>query len=406
MDSDLFARAKDQISVSDLVEAEGCKLVANRGWCPIDGCGRKKGERPFAVFPGKKSAEGRFKCFSCGKHGDVIELEQLLRGDDVVTAARRLVGEAGRDAPPPRPRPVDDSGPDDAEARKLRYAREMWGGAAAVLRSLAEKYLLARGIHPAVIADASPSMRYHPAARHSWDAQRGDWVRAPALLLQIETPAGPTGGVHATYLLRDGSGRDKALGKRMWGPQRLDGVTGGAWLIGPVREGYANTPLVIGEGVETVLSLVSILRLQGRRARGAAALSLDRLQGGLALDADQCIDLASPKAALLRADAFGPAPTAFTWPCPAEQPWPELLVAVDRDMGEWSVKARTGRGKPVPMKLAGEARAILCAHLVRQQWRAAGHTALRPAFPPVNSDWNDELRRQVEADLARLGVRA
>ncbi|KQZ31713.1 hypothetical protein [Caulobacter sp. Root1472] len=394
MIDNLFEEARDRVSIEERVEQTGVKLyggkVQKRGICPLQSCGKKSGSRPFAVYPG----DGRFKCWSCDKRGDVIELEQLLEGGTPVDAARRLLGlEVVERAPRPV---ITEADVDDDAARKLKMAQQMWDSSTAVLGSLAEKYLLSRCIHPAVVARAAPAMRYHPAARHSWDPKRETWVRAPALLVRPVTEEGPTGGVHATYLLRDGSGRDKTLGKRMIGPQTLNGRPGGAWLIGPSGEGLDGTPLMTGEGVETVLSLASLAQLQGRRARAAAALSLNRLQGGVRVDSDSCLDLNDPQAALEQ--------PAFTWRAPEDQPWPEVVVGVDRDMKALKVWARNGRGRKTAMLLEGEARAALCGRLARQQWAAAGAERVRAALPPVNSDWNDELRRLVLADQARLGV--
>ncbi len=394
MTDNLFEEARDRVSIEARVEQTGVKLyggaLQKRGICPIEDCGKKSKTRPFAVYP----AKGRFKCWSCDKRGDVIELEQLLEGGTNVDAARRLLGlELVERAPR---RAITEAEVDDDAQRKLRMAEDMWGAATPILGSLAEKYLHARCIHPAVIARAAAAMRFHPAARHSWDPKRETWIRAPALLVRPETEEGPTRGVHATYLLRDGSGRDKDLGKKMWGPQALNDRPGGAWLIGPVAEGFDGSPLANAEGLETVLSIASLAQLQGRRMRAVAALSLNRLQGGVMLDADGCIDLDDPR--------MDPEKPAFTWTSPADQPWPEVVIGVDRDMKALKIWARNGRDRRTAMLLEGEARSALCGRLARQQWTAAGAERVRAALPPVNSDWNDELRRQVLADQARLGV--
>lgn len=396
-EEDLFAKAKDMVSIETVVEGSGVKLYGGqtqkRGACPIQGCGTKSKTRPFAVYPGK----GRFRCYACGAWGDVVELEVQLGGGSAIDAVRRLIGADHRPSPPRRVlTPADDS---QNDRKRREMAHGLWSASRPILGSLAEKYLLSRHIHPAVIAQAAAGLRFHPAAAHSWDDEARGWVKAPALLARSETEAGPTGGVHATYLLRDGSGRDKALGKKMWGVHAdADGRPGGAWLIGPAKEGFDDTPLVLGEGIETVCSLASLAWMQGRRVRAAAALSLDRLQGGLERDRDGCMDLDKPKADLDR--------PPFLWASPSGQPWPEILVAIDHDMRGWKTMARTGRGRIVPTILDAGARAALCGTLVKQQWRAAGSAPIRTLLPPPNSDWNNELQRRVEAELARLGVSA
>lgn len=394
-DEDLFARARDRIAVADLAVHAGSRLRGGqsqqRGSCPIQGCGAKSKGTPFAVWPSK----GRFRCYSCGAWGDVVDLEQQLGGGTAADAARRLLGEQFKPSPPRKFCTPDQER--DRDRKRLELAERMWREAKPILGTLAEKYLHARFIHPAVIVAAAAALRFHPAALHSFDDELKIWVKAPALLARVETEAGPTGGVHATYLLRDGSGRDKALGKKMWG-SHIDqaGRRAGAWLIGPVREGYDGTPLVEAEGLETTLSLASLAWHQGRRVRAVAALSLDRLQGLIQRDAEGCMDLDAPKADL--------AQPPFLWTSPAQQPWPEILVGVDHDMKPWKTMGRTGRGRPVQMVLDAQARAALCATLVKQQWRAFGQPAVRPLLAPLNSDWNNELQRRVEADLARMGA--
>jgi hypothetical protein len=324
----------------------------------------------------------------------VVDLEVQLGGGTAVEAAHRLLGENYTPSPPRR---VFTPAEEHAQDRKrLELAERMWRETQPILGTRAEKYLLSRSIHPAVIVRAARALRYHPAALHSFDDATRSWIKAPALLARVETEAGPTGGIHATYLLRDGSGRDKVLGKKMWGAH-VDqlGRQAGAWLIGPVLEGFDGTPLVEGEGIETTLSLASLAWMQGRRVRAVAALSLDRLQGGVRRDEAGCLDIDAPKADLAR--------PPFLWTSPAAQPWPEILPGVDHDMKPWKTMGRTGRGKPVEMVLDAEARAALCAMLVKQHWRAVTDIPVRPLTAPLNKDWNNELQRRVKADLARSG---
>lgn len=402
IDDKIFERANDAIRIDQLVEKADGKLWGKgstlRGICPLRQCGKDSGQRPFRCEPD----EARWWCYSCGKGGDVVALEQLLKGGSMLEAAQRLLGRNYEPPPPRQPKTANEAATE--VKRRIAYAAEVLKGAQPLLGSLGEKYLHARCIHPAVIAEAADRLMFHPSVRAKWSPDHQAWIRGPAIVAQVETTDGPTGGIHATFIAKDGSGRDKRLGKVMWGPQygppSQDGGprrVGVAWLIGPVREGFDNTPLATGEGIETVLSIASIARHAGRRTRAVAALSLDRLQGyALPEDGkDQCFDLAKPMADLSR--------PAFTWPSPAEQPWPEVVAGIDRDMKPITINGRTGRGRAVPMELDAEARADLCARLVVQQWKAVGQD-VRPALPPPNSDWNDELRRRVRRMLAREGV--
>lgn len=385
---DLFDRARGATTIADQC---GVKLSRagreRRGPCPGCGAGGRSGSGPFAVA----IATDTFRTYcGCGKRGDVIDLVAWLRGESLVQAANWILGgAAGPVVARAKARPEKPEGPTSGQ----KIWTEMWAGSRPIGGTLAERYLLSRGILPAVVEAASARLRYHPFAKVMWNDRAREWVKAPAMLAQVETPDGPTGGGHATYLLRDGTGRDKrrGFGKRMWGPQwteRPDGtrVQGGAWLIGPGSpEVCDGGPLVDAEGIETSLSLVSLVMLKtGRLRRACAALSLDRLQGGVVTDADGVIDLNDPQP--------DPERAPFTWPRPVTDPWDEVLVGLDRDMSPIRAKGRTGRGRLVPVLIEGEARARLCGRLATAAWARAGSPA-RAIAPPPRMDFNDELRR-------------
>jgi hypothetical protein len=361
-----------------------------RGPCPFCGAGVKSKSGPFAVNVERQT----FRCFcGCPQHGDVVDLVAAQRVESLAQAARWIIGGAsGPIAPAVRARPEKPQGPSAAQ----RIGAEMWASARDLTGSLGERYLIGRGVLPTVVALASAKLRFHPFAKAGWDERSGDWVKAPAILVQVVVPDAdgvptPTGGIHATYLKRDGSGRDKALGKKMWGPQGLDlppdndgvirRVTGGAWLIGPgpCVAGILDSS-VGGEGIETSLSIASLSLMRGRHVRAWAALSLDRLQGGELVDADGARDLEHPRP--------DPAVPPFVWPGQDR-----VLIGVDRDMSPIRVKGRTGRGKICMFEVDAEARARRCGQLAVAGWLAAGAREARAIAPPPGLDFNDELRR-------------
>jgi hypothetical protein len=117
------------------------------------------------------------------------------------------------------------------------------------------RYLLGRGIPEKIVRAIGGRLRFNPQAKWGWDEERQGWIYAPAIVGQVRCPAGPTGGVHVTYLAADGS-RKAALepAKRMWGPQRTrEGRPGGVWLTEP-----AGAPLIVGEGIESGLSAAQL----------------------------------------------------------------------------------------------------------------------------------------------------
>lgn len=384
--TDLFDEARRRASIEDIVRGMGLKVCrqgkAMRCACPICGSGQGSG----SAFEIKGD---HWRCFgSCDARGDVVDLVARLDNISLVEAARKL---AGRDyaAQPAQPRQAaaKPAGPSASD----RIAREIWREAWPFAGTLGETYLRRRRIDANVIARASEALRFHPNAPHSWDERARVWVRAPAMVAQVVTEAGPTGGVHVTYLDRVSAGKAKlSPAKRMWGPQMdADGRPGGAWLIGPLGVG----PLVVSEGIETGLSVASLQLMAGRVVRVAAALSLSRLQGGFLTDAEGRVDPNN-----LVGDPERP---AFTWTAPAACPWDQVLVAVDRDMSPVKVKARTGRGRPCDVQLDAEARAIVCGRLAVAAWKAAGAPRASAIAPPPGSDFNDELRRRMARESAR-----
>ena len=123
-----------------------------------------------------------------------------------------------------------------AEAqRKATQAKRLWDEAQPIAGTLAEGYLRGRGIS----CDLPPSLRFHPEAWHGPTARR-----YPAMVARIDGAEGFA--VHRTFL--DGAGKaaidpPKAM---------LGAVAGGA-----VRLADGPSRLVVGEGIETALSLSS-----------------------------------------------------------------------------------------------------------------------------------------------------
>ena len=107
---------------------------------------------------------------------------------------------------------------------------------------MAEVYLRARGITQMV---PSSTLRFHPKCWHR-DEGRTKPVPRPALIAAVTDGAGVLQGVHRTWLAPDG--KDKAAVDT---PRRAMGhILGNAVRIVP-----ADQTLVLGEGIETMLSV-------------------------------------------------------------------------------------------------------------------------------------------------------
>ncbi|WP_425466847.1 DUF7146 domain-containing protein [Roseovarius arcticus] len=138
-------------------------------------------------------------------------------------------------------------------AKSKARARSLWDHGKAIQRSKGEAYLRARGII-GVIPD---TLRWLPDTYHGPSGQYFS-----AMIANVS----PTGGVHRTFFTKKGQRLNKSA-KMMLGP-----CSGGA-----VRLSDAIGPLVVCEGIETGLSLLSGL-LSGPHAVWAA-LSTSGIKG-------------------------------------------------------------------------------------------------------------------------------
>jgi nucleotide-binding universal stress UspA family protein len=174
---------------------------------------------------------------------------------DILAAAGLRSGDY---APPDPARIAQREAERRAEAMKrAAQAERLWGEAQPIGGTPAERYLRARGIW----CDLPPALRFHPACWHGPTATRG-----PAMLAMVE--GGDGFAVHRTWVQADGSGKAP-----IEPPKAMLGATAG----GAVRLSDGPARLVVGEGIESCLSLLCGL-LDGP-ATVWAALSTSGLRG-------------------------------------------------------------------------------------------------------------------------------
>jgi hypothetical protein len=341
-------------------------------------------------------------------------------------------GSRGTDAPAPSNRPPAASPENRASnppARRVAYKKtkpvseaESEARRAAFVRlaitqillerkpaagSLVETWLGARGLSVRAVPDAAARLFFCPVAFYglaprdrSQDlsdfigaaCRIGSWnfqgLFAPAMVALIRSPGdartglprGPC-GLHVTYLTADGRakvrGPDGQPSRKMWGRAR-----GGVVLTETAR---SQGPLFVGEGIETVLSVLQAYR--GRdghagRGRGLAVLSLNNFQGGLAVDkfGRACW---SPVVA-------DPARPAVTFPRAGK-----VVVLPDNDMsplaGQDGKGVRTSNGRR-PIDQAE--RCAVSGALAAFNWRRAGAAPVSKMHPSAGRDWNDEILAQ------------
>ena len=211
---------------------------------------------------------GKFTDAATGQHGDLLDLIRYRSGAPTLRAA---LDEARRFlALPASPATAPDAPYDATEA-----ARRLWRRCRAIDGSHAERYLHARGLLQCRFA----ALRFHPELRY----REGSSVRRfPALVAAVTSgdpaseacpgpdpgsgPGGAILGVQRTWL--DPRSPAKA---GVAAPRKALGRIHGLAVRFGAPSGLA--PLVVGEGIETVLSLVTAVP----EIRAAAALSAGSL---------------------------------------------------------------------------------------------------------------------------------
>lgn len=210
-----------------------------------------------------RGAAGRWTDAATGQHGDLLDLIQLSLDLPTLGAAMNEARSFLGDVPTPA---VQSTIParDNSEA-----ARRLFRSALRVAGTLGETYLRTRAITCPCLANA---LRFHPNCyyRADDDAPRETW---PALIAAVTDLDGEITGVHRTYLARDGSAKAPLEDPR----RSLGNLYGNA-----VRFGRATDILVAGEGLETMLSLRSLMpTLPVAAALSSAHLSALILPPGL-----------------------------------------------------------------------------------------------------------------------------
>ena len=217
-------------------------------------CGDLDGSRGRSLFV-RLSGSGKpggWTDAATGQHGDLLDLIRYRSGAPTLRAA--LDEARSFLALPASPAPAPDAPYDATEA-----ARRLWRRCRAIDGSHAERYLQARGLSRCRFA----ALRFHPELRY----REGSSVCLfPALVAAVTGDDGRILGVQRTWLdPRSPAKAGVAVPRKALG--RIHGLA--------VRFGTPSdlAPLVVGEGIETVLSLVTAVP----EIRAAAALSAGSL---------------------------------------------------------------------------------------------------------------------------------
>jgi hypothetical protein len=214
---------------------------SGRYWIVGDVSG-SRGRSLFVNLVGERA--GRWIDAASGEYGDLLDLIRLNKGlrnaREALAEARQFLNE---------PEPFRSPAHWESHAAKARdtvaAAARLYALSIPVPGTLAETYLRGRGITARLDWSA---LRFHPACyyRAGEDAPLEAW---PALIAAVTDACGRLTGLQRTWLANDGSGKAPLADPR----RAMGRLLGNA-----VRFGEPDDVLAAGEGVETVLSLLSL----------------------------------------------------------------------------------------------------------------------------------------------------
>jgi hypothetical protein len=177
--------------------------------------------------------------------GDGMVLVHCHAGCDQSAVIDALKARGLWEQPPAGGRFRPTCGTDDREARDLdndqrtKVARGLWKKAGPVENTPVETYLRGRGI----TCPIPPTIRYLAATKHSGT---GLWL--PCMIAGVAIwPSREISGIHRTFLTIDGRKKSPVSNNKMM----LGPVRGGA-----VRLADVGAELVVGEGIESCLSVL------------------------------------------------------------------------------------------------------------------------------------------------------
>jgi hypothetical protein len=281
----------------------GTKMV---GPCPI--CSKDRQGRSAGRF---EATHDGWVCAVCADGGDVIRLVERAEGLDFRSAIAWLGGPgevdpaiaAGRE----RERAAEKAGREaEADAfrqRERRTLHDIWKAALPAPGTPVEDYLRLRRLElpPGARLRCVPDMPYFHGEETADDGRRRQRVvhRGPAMVAPIIGPDGKFRGLHFTYLdLAQPKGKavvkDHPDTGEVLPAKKVRGTKAGGYIelvrpfeeIEGVRKPQPFSRLIVGEGIETVLSVWLALSGLGRDLGDVAfwsAVDLGNL-GGRAAD--------------------------------------------------------------------------------------------------------------------------
>lgn len=206
------------MTAQDLTYKLGGVWRNGRGSAPCPVCQPERRKDQTALSVSESGGKLLLYCFKGG-----CGFKDIADAANVPASSTRIDPQAQREA---------DQRRREYEENKLKQARGIWEASRPIERTKAEAYLRGRGI----TCSLPPSLRFAPDIFHGPSTS---WCSA--MVAQVTT-----GGIHRTFFDKKGNRLNKSA-KMMLGP-----CCGGAVVLSE-----AVGPLVVCEGIETGLSLLS-----------------------------------------------------------------------------------------------------------------------------------------------------
>ncbi|QPC95610.1 toprim domain-containing protein [Mesorhizobium sp. INR15] len=194
-------------------------------------------------------AAGKWVDEANGQHGDLLDvIEQscgLVDFREVADEARRFLS-----MPLPPPLPPGAQRKPDAARGSPEAARRLFAISQPIAGTLAERYLVGRGI---VLSISERALRFHPGCYYR-DLVTGETQTLPALIAAVTSLDGRITGLQRTWLDAGGNGKAPIADPR----RSLGNLLGnGVWLGLP--SGAPVPVMAAGEGFETMASLRTVM---------------------------------------------------------------------------------------------------------------------------------------------------
>ena len=230
-----------------------------RYWIAGDLYGAKG--RSLFVRLAPPGAPGKWTDAATGEHGDLLD---IIRASIGTASLKPALDEARAFLA----MPALPAGGEEGAYDRIEAARRLWRACRAIDGTHAEAYLQARAIHRCRF----PSLRFHPALNYR---DRRGFRRLPALVAAVAGDDGAIGGIHRTWLNPAAPAKAGVASPR----KALGRVHGRAVRFGAP----GHDTLLVGEGIETVLSLITAVpEIPAAAALSAGSLGAFAPPSGLA----------------------------------------------------------------------------------------------------------------------------